>query len=201
MTTETTQHRQTHQQLCCGRGRPRLRLGTWNVRTLNDQLGKEEGKVALLVRELQKHKVDICGLSEVKREGQGATIVEHGHMLIHSGSVKGRAHGVGFCLSPAARAALVQYTCISNRIAYAEFRVEPNLQFVVMQVYAPHSNRPDEESDDFYAHLTAVIGGLQDSLRQNLMVLGDFNAQVCLDQRWGGCVGPFALGRETTSNG
>ena len=201
MTIETTQQRQTHQKLHCSRGRPRLRLGTWNVRTLNDQPGKEEGKVALLVREVQKHKVDICGLSEVKREGQGATLVEQGHMLIHSGSVKGRAHGVGFCLSPAARAALVQYTCISNRIAYAEFRVEPNLQFVVMQVYAPHSNRPDEESDDFYAHLTAVIGGLQDSLRQNLMVLGDFNAQVCVDQRWGGCVGPFALGRETTANG
>ena len=114
MTIETTQYRETHQKLCCSRGKPRLRLGTWNVRTLNDQPGKEEGKVALLVRELQKHKVDICGLSEVKREGQGATLVEQGHMLIHSGPVKGRAHGVGFCLSPAARAALVQYTCISN---------------------------------------------------------------------------------------
>jgi hypothetical protein len=46
-------------------------MGSWNVRTLKDQPGKEEGKTTLLVKELAKHQVDICGLSEVKRGARG----------------------------------------------------------------------------------------------------------------------------------
>jgi exonuclease III len=96
---------------------------------------------------------------------------------------------------------MVGYTCMSNRIIYAHFGVQPNIRFVVMQVYAPHSARPEEESNAFYAQLTGAIASLKGALRTNLVVLGDFNAKVCSDQRWGGCVGPFALGRETTADG
>jgi hypothetical protein len=191
-TIETT-HCFTNQQPQLRNSRKhRLRLGTWNVRTLNDQPGKEEGKTALLVKELTKHKVDICGLSEIKREGTGAIVIEQGYRLLYSGSKKGREHGVGFCLSPAAHASMVGYTCISNSIIYAEFRVQPNIHFVVLQVYAPHSARPEEESDAFYAQLTGVIASLKGALRRNLMVLGDLMPR-CVQTSGGGVV--LALSR------
>jgi hypothetical protein len=153
-------------------------VGSGNVRAFNDQPGKEEGKTALLVKELTKDKVDICGLSEVKWGGHGVSFIEQGHVLVHSGSLGGRTHGVGFCLSPVPQDAMVQHKCVSDRIVYAVFRVQPNIHFVVLQVYAPHSGRPAEESDTFYAQLNDVIAGLTGALRRNLMVLGDFNAEV-----------------------
>jgi hypothetical protein len=70
-----------------------------------------------------------------------------------------------------------------------------------LQVYAPHSGRPEEESDTFYAQLNDVIAGLTGAMRRNVMVLGDFNAELCSGELLGGCVGPFALGRQTTPMG
>ncbi len=139
MPTMATTHCSIQRAPACLRSRRghRLRVGSSNVRTLKDQPGKEEGKTALLVKELAKHKVDICGLSEVKRGGQGVSFIEQGHFLVHSGSFEGRTHGVGFCLSPAAHDAMVQHKSISDRIVYAVFRVQPNIHFVVLQVYAP----------------------------------------------------------------
>src|SRR5688572_17055070 len=46
--------------------RKTLRIGTWNVRSLI-----QIGKVYMLGKELEINRVDICGLSEIRWQGQG----------------------------------------------------------------------------------------------------------------------------------
>ena len=51
-------------------GAARLRLGTWNVRTM-----LRKGKLANVVREMRRSRVEILGLSEVRWKGNGDFIV------------------------------------------------------------------------------------------------------------------------------
>jgi hypothetical protein len=55
------------------RRKHRLRLGTWNVRTLRDNPGVEEGRTALLILQQAKLRIDILGLSEVRWTGSDHT--------------------------------------------------------------------------------------------------------------------------------
>ena len=47
-----------------------LALGAWNVRTTNDTIDsiRPERATAIITRELAKANIDICALSEVRRE-------------------------------------------------------------------------------------------------------------------------------------
>ena len=54
-----------------------MNIGTWNVRSLS-------GKEVELVEEIKKYNVDILGITETKKKGEGVENYE-GYKLIHSG--------------------------------------------------------------------------------------------------------------------
>jgi exonuclease III len=54
------------------------KLATWNIRGLS-------GKENELVEECRKAKVDILGITETKKKGQGTTDARNGYYLIYSG--------------------------------------------------------------------------------------------------------------------
>ena len=72
-----------------------LWIGTWNVKSMQSSslpkygLSQVEaysiqlGKVRILGNELERNRVDICGLSEVRRKGHFTTT--EGHTIIYSG--------------------------------------------------------------------------------------------------------------------
>jgi len=60
--------------------RNKLRLGTWNIRSM-----LQLGKVQLLDEEMMRLGVDICGLSEVRWDGQGHFTTLDGHTIVYSG--------------------------------------------------------------------------------------------------------------------
>ncbi len=70
-------------------GRGGLRIGTWNVRTLN-QLGKIEN----LVEEAKTLNTDILGIAESRYTGEGKVRLD-GYSFIYSGGSE-HQHGVGF---------------------------------------------------------------------------------------------------------
>ena len=60
-----------------------INIGTWNVRTMN-----KDGKLDLLLKELEEHKMSITGLSETRWKGEGA-FNKGDHKIVYSGSEKG----------------------------------------------------------------------------------------------------------------
>lgn len=112
-----------------------------------------------------------------------SSFLEQGHMLIHSVS-QGRHARLRLCLNFAANVVFVQYTCLSvHALLMQSFR--SSLTFTLKScvcTHRSHRERTDEEGGDFYAHLTAVLGSLPNPVRHNLIAMGAFIAQVCLDQ-------------------
>jgi hypothetical protein len=56
------------------------RLESWNVQTLF-----QKGKLAQLNREMDRYKLDILGVSEVRWNGSGQTMTTDGKMFLYSG--------------------------------------------------------------------------------------------------------------------
>ena len=55
----------------------KLRFGTWNIKTIN-------GKEIELIQEMKDWKIEIFGLSEVKKKGNGIKKLQDGYMLRYS---------------------------------------------------------------------------------------------------------------------
>ena len=103
-TSRRGQRGRVHCELGSGRRRgpwrsdPRLQklaLGTWNVTSL---VGKEPE----LVREVEKFRLDIVGLTSTHSKGSGTSLLERGWTLFHSGVATGerRRAGVAILIAP-----------------------------------------------------------------------------------------------------
>jgi hypothetical protein len=79
------------------RRRDRLVVGTWNVRTLMVGGKKGERPAVQVVEELREVGVDICGLQEVRRAGEGQ-FVEGEYAIHYFGNERGGDRGVGFAI-------------------------------------------------------------------------------------------------------
>ncbi|KAI5695124.1 hypothetical protein M8J75_011321 [Diaphorina citri] len=72
-----------------GKERNYMRIGTWNVRTMNKQ-----EKLENIKREMEKCKLSILGMSEMRWEGEGETEYDEYKIVYKGGEHKVR--GVGF---------------------------------------------------------------------------------------------------------
>jgi len=90
-----------------------LKLGTWNVRTLNKlTTGKEE----LLEKECKKFNMNFVGLTETKWKGPGGHYYTHeGSLLMHS-EAENCEHGVGAIVDKWTVKKVIGYEGISDRI-------------------------------------------------------------------------------------
>ncbi len=91
--------------------RQKLKLGTWNVRTLNTP-----GKLETLEQEMKRYKINIMGLAETKKKGEeGHYYSDEGSMIIHGKNVK-RENGVGFIVDGTTSKSVMGYESMSNRV-------------------------------------------------------------------------------------
>ena len=81
-------------------------------------------------------------------------------------------------ISNTAVKSLMEWTPISKRIILARF-FSRHRRVTIIQVYAPHNERPEQEKDDFYAELQETL----DECNKNdiVIVMGDLNAKVGWD--------------------
>lgn len=149
---------------------------------------------AQLCREFRRYNLQILGLSEVRLPDSGERRTTTGECLLHSGlpETEGRASGVGFLLTAAARKSLLNWEPISDRMMVARFQASPkNVTFV--QVYAPTLQADSDVKDEFYARLMQTLDRVSKS--DIVIVLGDFNAKVGSDNRgWENVMGKHGLG-------
>jgi len=117
----------------------KLRLGTWNIRSM-----LQLGKVQLLGEEMMQLGVDICGLSEMRWDGQGHFTTLDGHTIVYSGRLSQGMSGVAVWIHRKLSGALVGYEPISDRVLVVRLKATPR-NITLIQVYGPTTAATDEE--------------------------------------------------------
>ena len=67
---------------------------------------------------MDKYNIDVCGICETHLTGLNSEMIED-WLLLNSGMVDIHRHGVGLLLSPRARASLMSYEDVNDRILKA----------------------------------------------------------------------------------
>ena len=161
-----------------------LKIGTWNVRTLN-QLGKLEN----LRQEADALDADIIGISEVRYIGEGKESLEN-YTFIYSGGEK-HQHGVGFMLKSSLQKYLIGHWPLSERNIMIKLKAKP-FNLAIIQTYAPTSSHSDEEVEAHYQEIDKMLKEVKST--DVLIVLGDFNAKLG-NESFQNITGDFGLGK------
>ncbi|KAI3376581.1 hypothetical protein L3Q82_016461, partial [Scortum barcoo] len=95
-----------------------LAIGTWNVTSLG-------GKEPELVREVERHRLEIVGLTSTHSLGSGTQLLERGWTLHYSGVAQGerRRAGVGLLIAPQLSRHVLEFTPVNERVASLRLRV------------------------------------------------------------------------------
>ena len=123
----------------------KLKLACWNVRTLY-----QKGKLDNLVQEMDRMKINILGIAETR--WQGTNSIKHkGKFMIYSGGDK-HERVVGIIFDETTQKSLDSWILVPDRIIVAKIKAKP-FDIGMIQVYAPTSERPEEEVEEFYEDL------------------------------------------------
>ena len=149
----------------------KIKLGNWNVRTLN-----QEGKLEQLTSVFDKYSLDMCALTETRLTGFEKRELDEGKILLHSGREDGSHYqGVGLLLNKQAGQALDEWEPVNERIMYARLKSSHG-NMSVMVCYAPTNEADDNRKDDFYATLQEAIDKVPK--HDMLLCIGDMNAKL-----------------------
>ena len=128
-----------------------LRIGTWNVLSLNPN-----GHSELLARELSRLNVAIAGLQEVRWTGSGETSTDS-YKLIWSGHESHRIQGVALAVHRKYVGSLTFWKPLGPRLMHARFK--HSFGFISLFVcYAPTEAADQEAKDTFYQKLNSELG-------------------------------------------
>ena len=172
------------------KGKKKLRskdisIGTWNVRTM-----RTDGKLDLLLKELDEHKMSITGLCETRWKGEGVFNKE-AHTIIFSGSEKGGERGVAIILDQHHSKCLLSHNAVSDRMVTIKLNTK-SAPLNIIQVYAPTSDSEEEEAEKFYTDLQNVKNKIPG--REICVIMGDFNAKIGEGEDRQCGIGPHGLG-------
>ena len=145
-----------------------LAIGTWNVRTLH-QLGKLENAIV----EMEKHKLNMMGVGEMRWTGSGSTNKD-GYLVLFSGGDTHTA-GVGMIIDKKYAAGVMGFLPISNRVMIVKIEGKP-FNLAVIQAYAPTSDHSEEDIEQFYEDMEKAHQQVKST--DILVVMGDMNAKI-----------------------
>ena len=186
-----------------------LKIGSWNVRTLQDNDNNPERKTALVALELERYNLDIVALSETRFADEGQLQEEPklneqnpGYTFFWKGkdSSEPRQHGVGFAIKRTIVANLESLPRgISDRLMVLRIPISNKSYATLISAYAPTMSNPQESKDQFYSDLESAISSVPAA--DKLILLGDLNARVGKNSSaWPGVIGPHGVG-SCNSNG
>uniref|UniRef100_A0A6M2DQT5 Putative endonuclease-reverse transcriptase n=1 Tax=Xenopsylla cheopis TaxID=163159 RepID=A0A6M2DQT5_XENCH len=149
-----------------------LRFGTWNVRTLQSAVKMEN-----LKKEMDNCGIDVMGLSEVRRKGQGEIMSEDFTLYYSGGDGEGRAErGVAVMVRNKMVKSVVNVNCVSDRLMSVKLKAVP-VDILVVQVYMPTSSHEESELEQIYDEIEDILNQ-EGKGKVNVGIMGDFNSVV-----------------------
>ena len=158
-----------------------LRIGSWNIRTM-----QRKGKLENIKREMNRNRLNILGLSEVQWK-ESKDITSDGIRMISTAD--GQA-GVAILLDRETAKRVTKIVLHSERLILVKLKAEP-VDLVIIQVYMPTSAHEDTEVEEIYNQLNDLIE--EEKGNENLIVMGDWKS-VIEEEKDGKEVGAFGLG-------
>jgi len=113
------------------------KIGTWNVRTLN-----QGGKLENLKTETQKNEMSVLGISEVRWKGQGE--ISSGDFTMYYSGGERAERGVAIVVHKNTVRSVVKKVVCNVRIIALKLQAEP-VSILIMQMYVPTSEYEDDE--------------------------------------------------------
>jgi len=163
----------------------KIKLGTWNVR------GMREGKLTVMLREMERTGLEMLGISELHSTGNGH-FDSDGFSIIYFGHQIHKKRGVAFICSKKVAECIIGYDAVNDKIIRIRVR-GPQVNTTVIQVYAPTFQAEEDEQEGFYGKLKETIDDIPKG--DVIIIMGDFNTKVG-SQCTPGIAGPFGLGEK-----
>ena len=133
----------------------KINIATWNVRSMY------EGKLNLVMNEMERMNLSILGISEMKWKGRGYFQSE-GYRVFFSGHDTTGKNGVAFICNKKTCKSVFGYNPISDRIISIRLQGKP-VNITLVQIYAPTLDAEDDEIDEFYNVLQKVTDSISNS--------------------------------------
>uniref|UniRef100_A0A914VY20 Reverse transcriptase domain-containing protein n=1 Tax=Plectus sambesii TaxID=2011161 RepID=A0A914VY20_9BILA len=147
----------------------KFNVGFINARTLSS-----DPHIDILLKELDSCHIDIGCVSETKRRNEITAKWKTGHQ-VYLGAAEGRIGGVGFTVAPHLVEFISEVHIHSNRLSTLILK-KSNTSIKIVSAYAPTSAASDDEVEDFYSELDALV---RTSPTIDFTVVGgDFNARI-----------------------
>ena len=109
----------------------KISIGTWNVRTMN-----EASKLAQVIREMKRYRLDILGVSECRWTGSGRQVTHDGSTILYSGHEDTHIRGVALVITKEKANTLMEWDPISDRMIKARFNFKC-CKLTIILCYAP----------------------------------------------------------------
>src|SRR6478609_4567543 len=145
-----------------------IRVGTWNVRTMNAM-----GKLENVKEEMRRNRLSIMGVSEVTWK-DGGDFVRDGYRVMYAGGPTCQ-RGVAVITEAKVAERVTEIDRFGDQIMVVKVKTDP-VDMVTVQAYLPTTDDEDEEVDKLYDQLEEILGKQKGT--NDVIVMGDFNAVV-----------------------